>query len=183
MLLMLVFATQSEADTFAYIYEKYKRVMLSRAMSILRDNGLAEDAVSEAFIRVYKNMGKIEDPDSGRCAAFLLTIVQNTALTMHQRRTRQPVLHVQPEEEVQIPDSFDVEDFVLSRLSEVEILAVLDRISEDLRHVFVLKYAYGLSHRQIGKLLNLTENNVTVRLHRARNRLKKLLTEEGSAHA
>ncbi len=177
MFLALTFAVPEERDAFAYIYTQYKALMLRKAAAILHDEMLAEDAVSEAFIRIYRNMHKIEDPASGRCLAFVMTIVKNTALTLLEREHKKPVSLEEEDRE----DPFDLEQHVLSEISSEEILRILDGVSEELRSVFLLKYAYDLSHRQIGKLLGISENNVTVRLHRARKKIAAILIKEGYA--
>lgn len=173
---MLVFASADERDAFEYLYTRYKGLMLQKACGILRDPQLAEDAVSEAFIRIYKNMGKLDDPASNRSLAFVMTVVRNTALTMLQQQTRQPV-PLEPEEDR--ADSFDLEQQVLSALSEQEIYALVDSLGEELRSVFLLKYAYGYANKQIAGLLHISANNVTVRLHRARKKLAERLVKEG----
>ena len=55
MILLLAFSSAEEKDAFEYIYTRYKNLMLQKAYAILHDRMLAEDAVSEAFIRIYKN--------------------------------------------------------------------------------------------------------------------------------
>lgn len=152
--------------------------MLHKAYGILHDYQLAEDAVSEALIRIYKNLSKIEDPNSNRSVAYLITIVKNTALSMlskEQGKAYDPI-----EETVQ--DEFDLEDAILSDISSGEIMSVVDLLGEELKGVFLLKYAYDLPHKEIGKQLGISENNVTVRLHRAKKKLAALLVKEGYAY-
>jgi len=165
----------SEKDTFEALYTSCKGLMLNKAYGILRDRGLAEDAVSEAFIRIYKNISKIDDPASNRSVAFAVTVVKNVALTMLQRETRHPSDFLDDDR----ADTFDLEEHVLSRLSSEHIYALLNQVNEELRSVFLYKYAYDMSHREIGRLLNITENNVTVRLHRAKKQIALMLREEG----
>jgi RNA polymerase sigma-70 factor (ECF subfamily) len=50
-------------------------------------------------------------------------------------------------------------------------MKLVDRLKEEQRAVFLLKYAHDMSHRDIAKTLGITENNVTVRLHRAKAKL------------
>ena len=178
MLLVLVFASEEDRGAFDYLYTHYKGLMLQKANGILHDPMLAEDAVSEAFIRIYRNMGKLDDPASNRSLAFVMTIVRNTALTMLQKQTRQPV---PMEEEEDRADDFNLEQHVLSALSEQQIYALVDNLGEELRSVFLLRYAYDYSNKQIGKLLDISANNVTVRLHRARKKLADQLAKEGYA--
>ena len=178
MILLFAFDSVSERGKFETLYNRYHRLMLAKARGILRDDMLAEDAVSEAFIRVYKNLHKIDDPTSGSAAAFLVTIVKNVALTMVKKERGEP----SEELDDTVRDGFNIESHVISRLSEERIYSLLDRLGEESKSVFLLKYAYDLSHKEIGKILSMTENNVTVRLHRTRARLSELLAKEGYVH-
>ena len=76
-------------------------------------------------------------------------------------------------------DSFDLEQYVLSEVSREKIASLLDGLDEELRSVFLLKYAHDLPHKKIGEMLGISENNVTVRLHRARKKIASLLAKEG----
>ena len=175
MFLLLIFSTPHEREKFEYIFHKYKKLMLYKAYGVLRDSMLAEDAASEAFIRIYKNIHKIEDPDSPQTIAFVVTIVRNVAITMLDRETRQDAEVLDEEQR----DDFDVEAQVLAQISTEKIYKVIDDLREEQKNVFLLKYAHDLSHREIGELLGISENNVTVRLHRARKNLAELLKKEG----
>ena len=75
-------------EKFDFVYERYKKLMLSKAYDILHDYDLAQDAVSEAFIRVYKNRHKLDDLESGRTAAFLVMIVKNVSITMYNKQKK-----------------------------------------------------------------------------------------------
>lgn len=63
MILLFVLAS-GEEEAFAYLYSHYKGLMLQKAYAILHDRMLAEDAVSEAFLRIYRNRHKVDDPAS-----------------------------------------------------------------------------------------------------------------------
>lgn len=175
MFVVLTFSTAAERDKFEYIFNKYKKLMLHKAYGILGDYQLAEDAASEAFIRIYKNLHKIGDPDAPQCAAFLVTIVKNVSLSLLKREKS----HEFQELDEFRSDGFDLEEEVLSRVSVEKMYRLIGGIHEEYQSVFLLKYAYGLSHKEIGGLLGISENNVTVRLHRAKKSLAELLRQEG----
>lgn len=175
MFLVFSFAEVPERDKFEYIFNKYKKLMLHKAYEILGDYQLAEDAASEAFIRIYKNLHKVGDPDSLRTAAFVVTIVRNVAITLLGWKKS----HEAQELDELHNDGFDLEEEVLSRVSAEKMHRLIGSIREEYRGVFLLKYAYELSHREIGEMLGISENNVTVRLHRAKKSLAKLLRQEG----
>lgn len=148
MILLFVLAS-GEEEAFAYLYSHYKGLMLQKAYAILHDRMLAEDAVSEAFLRIYRNRHKVDDPASDRSLSFVMTIVRNTALTLYNRERRQPP--ALPEED-EPADPFDLERYVLSEISSEKILELVGGLPEELRSVFLLKYAYDLPHKQIGQL-------------------------------
>ena len=68
---------------------------------------------------------------------------------------------------------------MLAAVSAERMLALMDGLNEELRSVFVLKYAYDLPHKTIGRLLGITENNVNLRLYRAKKKIAALLAKEG----
>lgn len=177
MLVILTFSAEQERDKFEYIFHKYKKLMMHKAYGILGDYMLAEDAASEAFIRIYKNLAKIDDADSPRTTAFVVTIVKNVSLTLLERAKRGRAEEISDNQS----DDFDLEEHILSQLSSERIYHLIDGMGEELKGVFLLRYAYDLPHKRIGELLGISENNVTVRLHRARKKLAKLLEEEGDA--
>jgi len=179
LILVFTFSSEQERDKFEYIFQTYKKLMLHKAYGILRDYMLAEDAASEAFIRIYKNLHKIDDPTSKKSVAFIVTILKNVALTMLQREKG----HYAEEYDEEQEDSFNLEENTVSKISSERIYQIVDKLSEELRGVFLLKYAYDLSHREIGRILGISENNVTVRLHRAKNKLAVLLRGEGYGNA
>jgi len=178
-LLILTFSTISDKQKFEYIYHSYKNLMLHKAYGIMKDYALAEDAVSEAFIRIYKNLDKIDEPASGRTISFVVTIVKNVSLTMLAKQNRQIL---EPLDDDQTDHSFDLEHHILGEISAQEIAKVVDTLKEELRAVFLLSYAYHLSHKEIAHMLGISQNNVTVRLHRAKKQLADLLKKEGYVH-
>lgn len=177
MILIFTFDNQSDMDKFEFLYTRYKRLLLHKAYSILHDYQLAEDAVSDTYIRIYKNLHKIDDPSSNQTIAFVVTIAKNAALTMLNRQKKQCV----EEYDEQQPSEINLEEDVLSAMSSEKIYSVVDRLEEELKGVFMLKYAYDYSNKEIAKLLCISENNVGVRLHRAKKKLAALLEKEAYA--
>ncbi|MDR0271733.1 MAG: sigma-70 family RNA polymerase sigma factor [Clostridiales bacterium] len=174
MIILLSFETEAEKDKFEYVYEKYKRLMWRKAFDILKDYSLAEDAVSEAFIRVYRHFHRINLPDSGQTASFLVTIVKNIAINLYHKRNK--TLPTDFDEFEQASD-FNLEESVASKDETERAVKLVDNLSEELRAVFLLKYAHDLPHKEIGRILDISENNVTVRLHRAKKKLADMAKE------
>jgi RNA polymerase sigma-70 factor (ECF subfamily) len=177
-ILIFAFADAGEAEKFEYLYRKYKNLLYFKAWEILHDQMAAEDALSETMIRVYRNMEKIGDPDSPQSAAFLTTIMRNVSLTLLKKQGRRGTQMAEDEPDEEIADPFDLEMTVLDGLSEERLCVIIGRLDEESRHIFVMKYAYDLSHKEIAKQMGITENNVTVRLHRTKKKLASLVGKE-----
>ena len=177
MLIIFTFATESEKSKFEYIYEKYKKLLLSKANHILNDYSLAEDAVSEAFIRVYKNLRKINDPDSNETISFLVIIVRNTAIDI-LNKNKNTYVYDYSSEENDYQSDFDLEETVISQTVTEGMLRVVDGLPDDLKNCFLLMYAYDMSYKEIAKTLDISESNVAVRIHRAKKKLIELLKKE-----
>ena len=177
-MIFLAFATLDDKRKFEYIYSRYNKLLLYKAYTVLRDQSLAEDAVSEAFIRVYKNLDKIDDCDSGKTAAFLVIITRNCAITILNKRRKDNPVNID-DLDLAAPD--DVESSVVSDCSAHDIMRVIDGLKDNLKEPFLLKYAYDMSHKEIAKILNLSESNVTVRIHRAKAKIAQLLQKGGVA--
>ena len=180
MFIFLTFETEDDKLKFERLFEKYKRLLLYKAYGILNDHSLAEDAVSEAFIRIYKNLNKVDDIDSPKAVAFLVTIVRNTSLTILEKQKKYGVSEYDvPEGEIEAKGDLSTEEDVLSVAVTHDMLKIVDNLKEDLRAPFLLKYAHNLSHKEIATMLHITENNATVRIHRAKNKLALLFREAG----
>ena len=173
--MLLTFASENERQKFEYIYEKYKRLLWTKAFDILKDHALAEDAVSEAFIRAYKNLHKIGEADSPQTVSFLVVIAKNVAINIYNREKRVTPIDLAEHDE---PDDFDMEEEIAVKDEVVGAMQLVDQLKEELKAVFLLKYAHDLPHKEIARLLGITENNVTVRLHRAKAKLLKLASKE-----
>lgn len=189
LLIFTVFPNEYEKSKFEYIYNKYKKLLLYKANMILNDYSLSEDAVSEAFLRVYKNLHKIDDPDSGMTISFLVTIVKNTAINI-LNKNKNIFVSVSDSDSKSDSDTgsniygnelrsdFNLEEYVVSEAVTEEMLRVVDKLKDELKDCFLMMYAYNMSYKEIGRVLNISEANVTVRIHRAKKKLIALLKEE-----
>lgn len=166
----MLFIFTSDKHKFEYIYEKYKRLLWTKAYEILKDHSHAEDAVSEAFMRAYKYLHKIGDPDSGQTISYLVTIVKNVSIDMYNREKRVTPIDISEHDEA---DGFNLEELITSKDEAATVMMLVDSLSEEHKAVFLLKYAHDMSHKEIAKVLGITENNVTVRLHRTKAKLVK----------
>ncbi len=173
--------TEDDRRKAEKIYELYSGTMLHIAISILHKTHLAEDAVSEAFVRIINHLEKIEEPDCDRTRGFVVIIVRNIAYDV----LRQNKNHSESEL-LENVDYTDVKEPVFENISAKEacneIAQAIDKLPKPYADIIYLKAVYEYSHQQIAALLNISDENVKTRLHRARSALKKILLGEGESN-
>ncbi|MCH5299178.1 MAG: sigma-70 family RNA polymerase sigma factor [Ruminococcus sp.] len=163
-----------EKSKFEQIYIQYRGLMLSRAYEILRDTGLAEDAVHNAFIRILQNIAKLDDVESPRTKSFVVIVAENVAKTMYAKNMRQNVVPL--DETYQSPVS--IAEAAESRISAEYVAQKIAELPEQYSRVMMLKYLNQLTNREIASALKISEAAVRKRLERARRELSRLLEEE-----
>lgn len=169
-----------ENHKFEQLYKQYKFTMLYAADQILQDQSLAEDAVQTAFMKIANNLHKIGELHCNKTRKFLLIIVTNVAKDMYNDRKRRSELPYSPgysdhekESEILLEDIV-ISDESLNRMQEC--IAALDKKYAD---VLQLKCTYEYTESEIAQLLGISYDNVRVRLHRAKKKLRDELEKEG----
>ena len=178
MLMMAIDLNLSDREKFEALYLTYRNMVYRYAYNILKANDLAEDAVQETFLRILKNLHKISDVNCSKTRNFLVTCVKRVAITIYNERSKAETKDLDDYSEILPADVQDgVWETVSQKLSQEQLVAVLRQLPEDYQALIVYKYAYGWSYKDISSLLNISEKNVSVKLHRAKSRLTKLILE------
>ncbi len=152
-------------------YERVKRFILS----YVRDEWTADDLTQETFIRIQKGLHGVKD--SSRLSAWIFRIAYN--LCHDHFRSRK----VSASRECELSEATDTfEDAIVQKkLEQCEmgecVQNVVELLPDSLRSVIILFDMGELSHREIAEILDTTVENVKVRLHRGRKKLKVLLEE------
>lgn len=129
------------------IYDSEAARMTGVARRILSRQDLAEEAVHDAFMRIWRGAGGY-DRERGSARGWLYAIVRNRALSIHRSETRYDTSdEAMPEAE---PDA------AVSRMPETSALRrCLEAIERPRRDVVVLAYAHGMSHGELAGRLNV----------------------------
>ncbi len=124
----------------------------------------AEDIAQDALLRAWRRRGTLRDAE--RRTEWLATIVRNEAFR-HRSRVRP--------EPVAIVETFEGADDeqVLATVEHADMHAALLRLDEPDRKLLMLRYGEDLTQAAIARLLEIPEGTVKVRLHRARDKLRR----------
>jgi RNA polymerase sigma-70 factor, ECF subfamily len=144
------------------LYRAVGARLYGAAHRILRDAGLAEDAVQEAFVKIWKNAHRF-DPAKGSALTWIGVVVRRTALD----RRPKTVTAVLPE--LEAPPTLDP-DYIHPRLREA-----LNELSEVHRNALILMYVQGLSHSELAEAMGAPLGTVKSWVRRASASLKEKL--------
>ena len=168
---------------FARFVDAHSGVVYRLAMRMLNNSQDAEDVLQETFIKAYKHLSGFDGRSS--LSTWLYRIATNESLMLIRRRKHvevsidEPLINQEQEQEpMQIVDfcCLPEEELMSSEVREQLDVAV-DNLPENLKVVFLLRDIEGLSTRETGEVLNLSETAVKTRLSRARLRLRQELSE------
>lgn len=165
---------KSKSDFITAIFNKYRHSMQRIATHILKDTQSAEDTVSEAMIKIIKNINLIDDIESKRCANFVYTVTKNTAIDFYRKSQKEAECHTAYNDVNAISyDTFESQygfgeqmQSYLSKLSQIDI------------DIIALKYGDDFTYREIGLILEISEHSVRQRALRARKKLESMIEEE-----
>ena len=81
-----------EQEKFDQLYNAYSKLMYYIAFDVLKDEGLAQDAVQEAFINISKSFSKIKEKDCQELKGFIVVVIRRVAINMYNKRKRNNVV-------------------------------------------------------------------------------------------
>jgi RNA polymerase sigma-70 factor (ECF subfamily) len=156
-------------DTWAFqtLFEKHKDYVYRLARGFLVDPELADDAVQEVFIRIYR--AKKPTHISAQFRTWLYKVTLNTSRDL-QRKHRRHQVHRAELDETSPGVSSDVNQAVDAWM---DIESNLEELPERQREVVMLRYFEGLSTKETAEIMGCNEGTVKAHLHRATQTLKE----------
>ena len=151
------FYTQNRGRVFAYL------------LRLTGNYHLSSDLTQESFTRYLSRYGR-----NGNNGALLYTIARNAALDALRKRREE---HLQGDEEVS--PIGDPERQLIHKQAYDHMIAAIQKLNPVDRELVSLLATEAFSYKEIGKLLNISEANVKVKVHRARLRLRAILKDGG----
>jgi RNA polymerase sigma-70 factor (ECF subfamily) len=165
---LLAACRRGDPRAYEEVVKRTYRHVYTQALRLVGDRHEAEDVAQEAYLRMFRGLAGFRG--EAQFETWLYRIVVNTAMTHLRRRQRFGELLTESGDE---PEEVPAEVRFADRSADRDVLVrALAALPASLRSVVVLKDVYGLSCREIGDQLGVSEGAVKVRLHRARRRLR-----------
>lgn len=160
--------------SFDAVYETLFPVIFRVSLRITGDREIAEDLCHEAFIKLMERPNLL--PDVEQCKFWLIRVVKNLSLNHEKRKAREKSAYSKLTR-LTIGVTESSEKQLLKEETRGAVQRALDALPYNLRAPLVFREYGDLSYREIGSILGISENNVKVRIFRARERLEKALVE------
>jgi RNA polymerase sigma-70 factor (ECF subfamily) len=175
---------EGNEEAFVALVGRHNRALFFVARSFVPNDAIAEEVVQDTWMAAVRGVSNFE----GRCSikTWLVRIAINRARSTGTRESR--TLPLSSSETAVDPDRFDksghwitppeyfvedAEDRVTAGLMSERIRSSLDDLPESQRQVVTLRDLEGLDSKEVCQLLEISEVNQRVLLHRGRSRLRQ----------
>lgn len=151
------------------LYLQYADAMHNVCLRILQHQAEAEDALQEAFIKVFNNIQQYRNESS--IGSWIKQIVTNTCLNVLKKRK---IIFNELDDNVELSetesDNNNETDFSID-----DIKKAIEELPQGYRVVFNLYMFEDYSHKQIADMLEISESTAKTQLFKAKRKLKELL--------
>jgi len=161
------------------IYIHYHKDLFVTSYSILKDYQEAEDVVQKMILKLHNNLDKISEIKCKKTRAYLVTIVRNLCYDAYNRKKGIIFMPLDEKYNLGVEDEISLDEYVINNENSKEMATYLSDLHRPYADVIMLKFYHDLTIPEIANILNITENNVSVRINRALKALKNIFVERG----
>ena len=159
---------------------KYNNYLFKIASNILRDNRDREECVDDTYIKAWNN---IPPQKPQNLKLYFAKILRNLCIDLYRKynaaKRGSNQIDTSLDEIGEIIGKTNVEEIVQLRELTDSIQKFLDGLNEKDKNIFLMRYFYIDSLKDIAKYMGMNENSVKQNLFRTRNKLKIYLIDEG----
>lgn len=161
-------------NAFTFLIEKYKHMLYTLTIGIVKNREEAEEISQDSFVKAYKNLASFKG--DSKFSTWVYKIAYYASLDMVKKKKR--YIYTEDIDEVREGELGSVQDS-LKCLEEKERKEVINnallKLPDEERVIITLFYFEDLSIKEISKVVNLSEDNIKVKLFRSRKKLASIL--------
>ena len=172
---LVALAARSEQTALAELYDRFGRPAYGLALRILRDDVLAEDAVQDAFLSVWRNATRFV-PERGKASTWILTLVHRRAVDLVRREERRRTDALDPDTQ---GEASPVDEEAWLRLQRERVQAALRQLPDQQREAIELAYYGGFTQSELAERLGQPLGTIKSRMFLGLGRLRELLGDPG----
>jgi RNA polymerase sigma-70 factor, ECF subfamily len=165
--------SQMEPGLFALLVRRYEAALLRRARTILQSPEDAEEAVQDAFTKMYLYADKYRVQEGASFSSWAYTILNRVAYTKYRAKSveRGKRAELLPEHYESLPDA--KAEFLEDLSVRSEVIGALAKLPETAAKILRLQFIEGKTQEEIAKAERLSIPAVKTRVHRAKKLFKQ----------
>lgn len=168
---------EGEKELYELIIRRNNQLLYRVIRGYLNEEADVEDAMQETYIKAYQNLHKFRG--DAAFSTWLVRIGINEALKRIRNLNKEMKIHsnkdLENRLEVEAPSTPERETIQWETKAAIE--RAVDKLSLKYRTVFIMREVEGMSVAEVAQCLDISAENVKVRLHRAKKMLKEELTD------
>ena len=171
----MALVARGHEPALAELYDRLGRVAYGLAFRVLRDEALAEDAVQEGFLTLWRTAAGFV-PERAKVSTWVYTLVHRRAVDLvrrEERRRAEPLDETEAEQTV----GGSVEDSALLRLERERVQRALRQLPDAQREAIELAYYGGFTQSELAERLGQPLGTIKSRMFAGLSRLRELLDE------
>jgi len=163
-----------DTKVFAVLVDRYKDLVFTLAIRMMKNREEAEEVSQDTFIKVYKSLYKFKG--DSKFSTWIYRVAYNTCLDrLKSNKRKQQTVEINEFTEYQVKSLDDALSLMEAEERKQAIQDCLQLLPPDDCVLLTLYYFEELSLEEIAKVVNLTANNVKVKLFRSRKKLTTIL--------
>jgi len=169
-----------EKELFEILLRRNNQTLYRAVRSYLNDADDIRDTMQDAYLKAYEKLEQFRG--DAAFSTWLVRIGINEALLRIRKQKRNSVLSISTTKATQAhisqisdPNQMNPEKQTIHQETRHLIENAIDQLPEKYKVIYILKEVEGMDNRDIAACLALSDSNVKVRLHRAKNLLKETL--------
>ena len=171
-------ASKAQLDRdFEALYRAHLRDVYSYSYYRVGNHHDAEDVTEQAFLQAYRHFERAQRESNGRpLRPWLIRIAHNLASNYHRDRSRRPEAALDAVEPPSHPHG--TERVVEGREELRLVMEKLGSLSDDRREALIMRFALGMSNREIARVLGRSDGATKVLIHRAIKQLEEEMKDD-----
>lgn len=170
---LVALVSRSDESALAELYDRVGGIAYGLAYRILRDESLAEDAVQEAFLGLWRSASSFI-PERAKASTWILTLVHRRAVDIVRREQRR---RTEPLEGAPEPSEGSTEEAAWLRLERARVQNALAELPDQQREAIELAYYGGYTQSELAERLGQPLGTIKSRMFSGLTRLRELLDE------
>ena len=161
-------------NAYAFLVEKYKHMVFTLTIRIVKNREEAEEVSQDTFVKAFKNLEKFKG--ESKFSTWVYKIAYYASLDVVKRNKRfSKTENIDDLNDRELDNVQDALSYLHDKERKKVIKEALLKLNEDEQTILMLYYFEELPVKEISKVVNLSEDNIKIRLFRARKKLATIL--------